>query len=181
MNDATEGAFTGEIAGIMLKEAGAEFVLLGHSERRALYHETNELIHKKVIRALKDDLNPVVCVGESAQERESGQTEAIIDEQLKVALSDISPEDCEKIMIAYEPVWAIGTGQTATPKIAQHTHLYIRNYLTTLWGKTKGAKIPILYGGSVKPENIQELLKQKDINGVLVGGASLKERALLPS
>jgi triosephosphate isomerase len=173
MNDAREGAFTGEIAGLMLKEAGASFVILGHSERRQIFQETNEMIHKKLIRALQDDLQPILCVGETFEQRKADKTEEILTEQLKTALRSIPKEDVSKIVIAYEPVWAIGTGLVATPKIAQSAHSHIRSILEDLLGKTKANAISILYGGSVKPEHVSSLISEKDIDGVLVGGASL--------
>ncbi len=173
MHDVREGAFTGEIASLMLKEAGASFVILGHSERRTLFGETNELIHKKVVRALKDDLLPVLCIGENAQERKEGKTHEALKEQLVSALAEIPKEDAEKVIVAYEPVWAIGTGETATPAIAQEAHFYIRSVLRDLFGEKTGDLIPILYGGSVKPNNVHLLMQESDIDGVLVGGASL--------
>lgn len=173
MNDAREGAFTGEIAGLMLKEAGAEFVLVGHSERRRIFKETSEFVHKKTIRALQDDLQPIVCVGEDLEERESGSAEEVLGKQISESLGKIPAEDAGKIVLAYEPVWAIGTGKTATPKMAQEAHAFCRSCLADLFGKKTADKISILYGGSVKPENAEQLASQKDIDGVLVGGASL--------
>jgi len=175
MNDAQSGAFTGEIAALMLKEAGASFVLLGHSERRHAFGETNEFIHRKIIRALQDDLVPVLCVGETAAEREAGHTEKVLHGQLKQCLEGIPKES--EFLVAYEPVWAIGTGKTATPKIAEEAHAFCRNCLEEIFGKKKAAQIPLLYGGSVKPENVSELTMQKEIDGVLVGGASLDPQA----
>lgn len=173
MNDAREGAFTGEIASLMLKEAGAAFAILGHSERRTLFNETNETIHKKVVRALQDDLRPVLCIGETLQEREAGKTEEVLKEQLLSAIQGVPKEDAEKMIVAYEPIWAIGTGKTATPDIAQEVHAYIRSLLDELFGKRASNKIPILYGGSVKPDRAFLLMQEADIDGVLVGGASL--------
>lgn len=174
MNDAEKGAFTGEIAAIMLKEAGAEFVLLGHSERRGIFLETDDFINKKILRAIKDDLQPVLCVGETKEERENDKTDDVLKRQIEKGLKKISSEDAEKIIIAYEPVWAIGTGKVATPEIAQKAHEFIRECLKKLFGKKISDKMYILYGGSVKPENIQSLIKKKDIDGALVGGASLE-------
>lgn len=176
MNDAQSGAFTGEIAALMLKEAGASFVLLGHSERRHGFGESNEFIHRKIIRALQDDLIPVLCVGETAGEREAGHTEKVLHEQLKKCLEGIPKES--EFMVAYEPVWAIGTGKTATPKIAEEAHAFCRRCLEEIFGKKRAAQIPLLYGGSVKPENASELTAQKEIDGVLVGGASLDPNVL---
>ena len=173
MHDAREGAFTGEIASLMLKEAGASFVILGHSERRSLFGETDEMIHKKLVRALQDDLLAVLCIGESLEERESGKTEEILKRQLLAALEGVPKEDLGKILIAYEPVWAIGTGKSATALLAQEAHAFIRSVLCELFGKRIGNKLPILYGGSVKPENAGQLIEQADIDGLLVGGASL--------
>jgi triosephosphate isomerase len=178
MNDAREGAFTGEIAGLMLKEAGASFVILGHSERRQIFHETNEMIHKKFIRALQDDLQPILCVGETLEEKDSGKTEEVLLEQLRSALDRVPKEDANKMILAYEPVWAIGTGLVATPKIAQKVHAFLRTCLSELLGKRKADAISILYGGSVKPDHVFELVAEKDIDGVLVGGASLDPKTL---
>ena len=174
MNDAQKGAFTGEIAGLMLKEAGAEFVLLGHSERRHIFQETNTFINKKVIRALLDDIQPILCVGETEEERENDKTEKVIKEQLFKCLDKVAKEDILKTVIAYEPVWAIGTGKTATPKIAQTVHSYIRQCIAEFYDSKTADKISILYGGSVKADNINELMKEKDIDGALIGGASLE-------
>lgn len=173
MNDAREGAFTGEIAALMLKEAGAEFVLLGHSERRHSFGETNEFVQRKVMRALQDDLIPVLCIGETAHEREEGRTEEVLSEQLEVGLAGVPKEELKQLILAYEPVWAIGTGKSATPEMAQEAHAFCRQILGDLFGKRKAGEISILYGGSVKPETVDQLILQKDIDGVLVGGASL--------
>lgn len=172
MNDAQKGAFTGEIAACMLKAAGAEFVLLGHSERRHIFKESDEFINSKVLRALKDDLMPILCVGETEQQREENQTEEVLIRQLHEGLKKV--ENFEKLMIAYEPVWAIGTGKTATAEIAQKAHHFIRKNLKEAFNVS--IHVPILYGGSVKPENIKELVKEQDIDGALVGGASLEAK-----
>lgn len=177
MNDARDGAFTGEIAGLMLKEAGATFVLLGHSERRRLFGETDSFIHRKVLRAFQDDLQPVLCVGESLEEREDNQTEKVLQAQISTALKGVPSEDITRLLLAYEPVWAIGTGKAATPLIAQQAHAYCRSVLAHLFGKRKANEISILYGGSVKPDNTRELMDQPDIDGLLVGGASLDPAA----
>jgi triosephosphate isomerase (TIM) len=174
MNDAREGAFTGEIAALMLKEAGAAFVLLGHSERRLVFGETDAFIRRKVLRALQDDLQPVLCIGETQQERSANQTEEVLRRQLLSALEEVPKEEAGRLIIAYEPVWAIGTGKAATSKDIEHAHSFCRSLLEELFGKRKGGTIPILYGGSVKLENIAELIQQKEIDGVLVGGASLE-------
>lgn len=173
MNDAPEGAFTGEIACLMLKEAGAHFVILGHSERRALFGETNEFVHRKVIRALQDDLQPILCVGETLQERESGEMENVLREQITVALDGIPKVAITRIVLAYEPVWAIGTGKTATPEMIEAAHAFCRSVLTDLFGKKEANAISIVYGGSVKVDNVEQIMKEKNIDGVLVGGASL--------
>lgn len=177
MHDANEGAFTGEVAALMLKSAGAEFVLLGHSERRIHFHEDDHFIHRKLIRALKDDVQPILCVGETEKEMEENKRDEVLKRQLSGALTGVSKEDVTKVVMAYEPVWAIGTGKTATPKIAQSAHHYIRKVLQDLFDAETAAKITIVYGGSVKPENIQDLMKQKDIDGALVGGASLNAQS----
>lgn len=173
MNDADEGAFTGEIAAKMLKDAGAQFVVIGHSERRILYNETNETVNKKIKRALSEDLLPILCVGETAEEHEADQTHAILTTQLTQGLADISADLLKKLIIAYEPIWAIGSGQTATPENAQETHHYCRQLISEQWGSDLADQIPLLYGGSVKPDNAKALLEQTDIDGVLVGGSSL--------
>jgi triosephosphate isomerase len=173
MNDAREGAFTGEVAALMLKEAGAEFVILGHSERRRSFGETDAFIHKKIVRALKDDLRPIVCVGEDAVEREAGQTEDVLKQQIVQCLETIPEEEAKKILLAYEPVWAIGTGKSATAGIAEKAHAFCRQCLAELFSEETAELIPILYGGSVKPDTVAHLIEQKDIDGVLVGGASL--------
>jgi len=160
------GAFTGEISPLMLKELNVKYVIIGHSERRQYFNETNETVNKKLRAALKHKLHPIFCVGETLEQREAGETEDVIEKQLKEGLQSISKEDMKKITIAYEPVWAIGTGRTASPEQAQEVHEFIR--------KTIGEpKVKILYGGSVKPDNAADLLSQKDIDGALVGGASL--------
>jgi triosephosphate isomerase len=170
MHEADEGAFTGEVSARMLKEAGARFVILGHSERRHLFHETDALIQKKLKKALTSQLLPILCIGETLEERESGKTFEVLTRQLKTALEGSAPAE---IILAYEPVWAIGTGKTATPEIAAEAHRYCRDLLKKIWGENAGAKTSILYGGSVTPENISGLAKQPDIDGALVGGASL--------
>jgi triosephosphate isomerase len=173
MHDSREGAFTGEIAALMLKEAGAEFVLLGHSERRHVFNESNEFIQRKVVRALQDDLIPVLCVGETAKERTAGKTEEVLKKQIEECLAGVPEKEVGKIILAYEPVWAIGTGKTATPKMAQEAHAFCRACLSELFGKKKSDSISILYGGSVNPTNVSDLIVESDIDGVLVGGSSL--------
>ena len=168
-----EGAYTGEVSGPMLKSAGCKYVIIGHSERRQFFAETNETVHKKVVSALKNELIPIMCVGENLNEREKGITFDLIRQQLDAGLNGISPEDARKIIIAYEPVWAIGTGKVATPQQAQEAHKFIRDWLTKKYGLDVSGAIRIQYGGSVKPDNIAGLIEQGDIDGALVGGASL--------
>lgn len=174
MNDASKGAFTGEISAVMLLDAGAEFVILGHSERRMFFGETDDFINKKLIRAVQDDIAPILCIGESLEQRENGKMKEVLKNQLTQALKKVSKEDIKDIKIAYEPIWAIGTGKTATAKQAEEVHKFIRTILQDLFGKKNAADIYILYGGSVKENNIKSLLKEKNIDGVLVGKASLE-------
>ena len=169
-----KGAFTGEIAPSMIKDAGCTHVIIGHSERRQFFHETNETVGKKTIAALKIGLTPIVCVGEKLEERESGKTFAVNEKQLREGLLSLSKEQAAKIVIAYEPVWAIGTGKVATPAQAEEVHIYIRKTIESMFGKEIADGMRILYGGSVKPENVAELMSQKNIDGALVGGASLE-------
>ncbi|MCX8124413.1 MAG: triose-phosphate isomerase [Spirochaetes bacterium] len=174
-----EGAFTGELSPVMIKDVGAEYVLLGHSERRHIFGETDELIHKKVVSAIAHGIVPMLCVGELLEEREAGKSEAVVEHQIKVAFEGLQENDALKVVIAYEPVWAIGTGKVATPEIAQSMHSFIRKTLQTLYNERVATTIPVLYGGSVKPDNIAGLYAMPDIDGVLVGGASLKVQSFL--
>lgn len=167
-----KGAFTGEVSPVALAELGTHFVIIGHSERRHHFHEDNELLRKRTLCALQSGLEVIFCVGETLQEREKGEAMGVVEAQIQQGLKDIPPVFKEKILIAYEPVWAIGTGVTATPLQAQEMHHHIRNLLMKM-NFPKGETIPILYGGSVNPSNIRELLDMKDIDGALVGGASL--------
>lgn len=176
MHDMVEGAFTGEISARMLKTSGVSFVILGHSERRQLFGETNAFIHRKVVRALQKGLLPILCIGELLQERESGKHLDVLKLQLEDCLHGVN---AEQVVIAYEPVWAIGTGKTATPEVAQEVHAFIRAWLGQKYGSSSARKISILYGGSVKPDNIGALMGQDDIDGVLVGGASLEVEAFV--
>lgn len=169
-----EGAFTGEVSCRMLKDVGCKFVIIGHSERRQYFGETNETVNKKIKAALKNSLIPIVCVGETLGEREDGKTFEVLDDHVKNGLKDINDEDILKIVIAYEPVWAIGTGKTATSEQAQEAQKYIRDLLAKMYNKEIAGNIRIQYGGSVKPENITELMSQPDVDGALVGGASLE-------
>jgi len=168
-----EGAFTGEVSALMLKDAGARFVIIGHSERRQFFGETNESVNKKIKAALKHELTPIVCVGESLRERENKKTFQVLDGHIQNSLNDIEEADMRKIVIAYEPVWAIGTGKTATPLQAQEAQNYIRVLLSKMYNKDVADSVRIQYGGSIKPENITELMQQPDVDGGLVGGASL--------
>lgn len=168
-----EGAFTGEVSGKMLKDAGCAFVIIGHSERRQFFNETNETVNKKIKAALSNGLTPIVCVGEMLNEREAGKTFDVLADHIQNGLKGLTSEEILKIVIAYEPVWAIGTGKTASPAQAQEAHKYIRGLLVKLYDEDIASQIRIQYGGSVKPENITELMKQPDIDGALVGGASL--------
>ncbi len=169
-----EGAFTGEVSGKMLKEAGCSFVIIGHSERRQFFAETNETVNKKIKAALANSLTPIVCCGETLKEREAGKTFDVLKEHVQKGLTGINKEDTLKIVIAYEPVWAIGTGKTASSDQAQEAHKYIRDLLAKLYDAEVAVQVRIQYGGSVKPENITELMKQPDVDGALVGGASLQ-------
>jgi triosephosphate isomerase len=167
-----KGAFTGEISPVMLLDVGCSFVILGHSERRHIFKEDDQLINKKVLSAVAHSITPILCVGELLEERESGKTKDVVKKQVVEGLSGIKPE--YDFVIAYEPVWAIGTGKTATPEQAQEVHQFIRELLKELFGKEKAEKVRILYGGSVKPENAKSLMSMPDVDGALVGGASLK-------
>jgi triosephosphate isomerase (TIM) len=179
MHDADEGAFTGEVSARMLGDAGANGVLLGHSERRALFGETDEALARKVPAALAAGLDPVLCVGETEQERDAGATSERLRAQLSGALDELDAARALQLTIAYEPVWAIGTGRTATPEQAQETHAEVRAWLAERFGPDVAATVRILYGGSVKPENARELLAGADVDGALVGGASLSAASLL--
>ena len=169
-----KGAFTGEVSTAMLREAGCSAVLLGHSERRHIMGETHEMVNRKLKAALAAGLLPVVCVGELLEERNMGDTRAVVERQLARGFDGISAEDAAKTVIAYEPVWAIGTGKTATPRQAEEVHHFVRKLVTQKWGEGVGQGMRILYGGSVGPDNVKELMAEEDIDGALVGGASLK-------
>ena len=173
MNANDSGAYTGEISPLMLKDLGVEYVILGHSERREYYGETDSIINEKVKAALKHGLKPILCVGEKLEERENGTTEAVVKEQTVGGLKDVSASDMSNVVIAYEPVWAIGTGKTASPEQAQEVHAFIRNLLTELYSVEVSENVTIQYGGSMNDANASELIAQKDIDGGLVGGASL--------
>jgi len=169
-----QGAFTGEVAAPMLKDIGCTFVVIGHSERRQYFGETNETVNKKIKAALSHNLIPIMCIGESLEERESGSTITKVETQMTEGLQELDAEQVRLIIIAYEPIWAIGTGLTATPDQAQEVHGFIRSNLAEKHGNDVASCAIILYGGSVKPENTYSLLKENDINGALVGGASLR-------
>ena len=169
-----EGAFTGEVSATMLKSMGVKQVIIGHSERRQYFGETDETVNRRIKAALSGGLVPIVCVGESLEQREAGQTFKVLKTQLETGLEGIDSEAARTLILAYEPIWAIGTGKTATPEIAQEAHKFIRETLQEQFDKGLVSSLRILYGGSVKPENAAELLTQPDIDGGLVGGASLK-------
>lgn len=174
-----EGAYTGEISAQMLLSVGCEFVILGHSERRALFNESDSFINKKIKKAVSAGLKPIFCVGETLEQREKGITNNIIKTQIIEGLRDISSEEVKTLIIAYEPVWAIGTGKNATPEQAQQIHEFIRLLIRENYSDSIAENLIIQYGGSVKPDNSQELLSQKDIDGALVGGASLTADSFL--
>jgi len=174
MHHQTEGAYTGEVSPLMLKEIGCRYVILGHSERRTHFKESDAFIQKKVKTALKYSLLPILCVGETLQERESEKHWEVVNRQLDQSLADISAEEISKVVIAYEPVWAIGTGKVASPEQAEEMHAFIRGVLSEKFGEDTATKLYILYGGSVKPDNIESLIEKPNVDGALVGGASLK-------
>lgn len=167
------GAYTGEISATMLRVLFVKYVVIGHSERRMLFGETDETVNRKVHSALEAGLRPIVCVGESTIERDNDEIETVLRRQLELGLKDLSVKDAAEIVIAYEPIWAIGTGRTATPVQAEEAHRFIRSVLGKMFGTGAAERVRIQYGGSVKPENAQELMRQSDIDGALIGGASL--------
>ncbi|MEK7683887.1 MAG: triose-phosphate isomerase [Verrucomicrobiota bacterium] len=177
MSEHNFGAYTGEIAGGMLKEFSVRFVILGHSERRQYQKEPDELISRKALAAHAAGLKPIVCVGETLTEREAGQTESVVARQLQGSLAGLSKEQMEETVLAYEPVWAIGTGRNATPQQAQDVHAFIRRRLAELFDEAVAKRVRVQYGGSVKPANARELMSQPDVDGALVGGASLELRS----
>jgi triosephosphate isomerase len=176
MSEHNFGAYTGEIAAGMLKEFSVRYVILGHSERRQYQKESDALIAKKALAAHAASIKPIVCVGETLAEREAGQTEKVLDTQVRGSLAGLSREQMEETVLAYEPVWAIGTGKTATSAQAQEAHLFIRRLLGTLYDDATARRVRVQYGGSVKPANARELMTQPDVDGALVGGASLEAR-----
>ncbi|MEN9636431.1 MAG: hypothetical protein RL077_4835 [Verrucomicrobiota bacterium] len=179
MHFEASGAFTGEVSAPMLRALFVTHVILGHSERRTVFGETDELVNKKVLAALKNQLRPIFCVGETLAERESGATLKVVQTQVERGLAGVSKDQAAGLILAYEPVWAIGTGKVATTEQAQEVHAFIRGLLTNLFSDLVAQKVRILYGGSMKPANAPELLEQKDIDGGLIGGASLEARSFV--
>ncbi len=173
------GAFTGEISPLMLKSVGCKYVILGHSERRTIFQESDSLINKKIKTAIKHELKPIFCIGETLEQREKGITFEVCERQVKNGLEGISESELSHLIIAYEPVWAIGTGKTATSEQAEEVHSFVRKLIEKMYSKNLAEKIVIQYGGSVKPENAKELLSQPNIDGALVGGACLKADSFL--
>ncbi len=176
MSPESKGAFTGEISATMLRDLFVRFVLVGHSERRRLFGETDEMARRKIITALATEIRPILCIGETLEERQAGQEKTVLEGQLRGALEGLTKDQIDEIVVAYEPVWAIGTGLTATPEQAQEAHHFIRDYLAKTWGPEVSNRSRILYGGSVTADNARVLLEQPDIDGALVGGASLDPR-----
>ncbi|TFG00513.1 MAG: triose-phosphate isomerase [Promethearchaeota archaeon] len=172
-----EGAFTGEISPTFLNALEIDYIILGHSERRNIFNESSELVNKKLKKALSVGLNPIVCIGEHLKEREAGKTKEVIKKQFENTFAGLSKEDMDKTVIAYEPIWAIGTGKTATPEQADEVHQYIREILIDSYDKKTAENVRIQYGGSVKPHNAKELFEKKNIDGGLVGGASLEAKS----
>ena len=172
-----EGAFTGEISPAMLADLGCRYVTIGHSERRQYFKESDDLLNKKTKTAVRFGLTPIFCIGELLEQREAGQFQAVVEAQVRQGLNGLTAEEFSHIIVAYEPVWAIGTGRTATPEIAQEAHYFIRGLLSQLCGWDQAQRTILLYGGSVKPENISGLMAQPDIDGALVGGASLEAQS----
>jgi triosephosphate isomerase len=170
------GAFTGEICAPMLRELFVRYVVIGHSERRSYFGETDEIVNKKTKAVLAATMTPIVCIGETLDERDAGQVESVLEKQLRGSLADLTPAELQDVVLAYEPVWAIGTGRTATPEQAQEAHAFIRRVLVSMSDAATAARVRIQYGGSVKPANAAELMAQPDIDGALVGGASLDPR-----
>ncbi|MFV1951310.1 MAG: triose-phosphate isomerase [Nitrospinota bacterium] len=168
-----KGAYTGEISPVMLKDVGCKYTIIGHSERRQYFNETNETVNKKTKTVLRNDLSVIVCVGETLEERENETTFSVIGTQIRDGLKGLGQKDMEQVVIAYEPVWAIGTGKTATPSQANEVHIFIRDTIKEMFGDETASSITIQYGGSVNPSNITELMSESDIDGALVGGASL--------
>ena len=177
MSAEPSGAFTGEISAEMLRDLYVNFVILGHSERRQYFGETNKSINLKVLAAVQNNLKPIYCIGETLEERESGNTLEVVKSQVKEGLANFPLSEVDNLVLAYEPVWAIGTGKTATDEMAQEVHAYVRGLLVDLFGDAAGSGVRILYGGSMKPENASGLLSQPDVDGGLIGGASLNAKS----
>jgi triosephosphate isomerase len=178
VSEHAQGAFTGEVAASMLVDCGCRYVIVGHSERRAYHAESNAVVARKTLRALSENLIPIVCVGETLEQRESGQTEDVVAAQLQAVLDVVDVAQITQLVVAYEPVWAIGTGKTATPQMAQDVHAFLRQQIA-LKDVAAAASVQILYGGSMKPENAKDLLAMADIDGGLIGGAALKSADFL--
>ena len=172
-----EGAFTGEVSAPLIKEAGCQYVIIGHSERRRLFHETDETVNRKLLAAFGERLTPIVCIGETLEERERNETLPVLDRQIKAGLDGLTGDQVAALVLAYEPVWAIGTGRNATPAQAGEAHAHIRSRLRQWFGGHAADQCHVIYGGSVKPDNIHELIMLPDVDGALVGGASLDIRA----
>jgi triosephosphate isomerase len=179
MNASPSGAYTGEVSAEMLRDLYVNFVILGHSERRQYFGETNQDINQKILAAVENNLKPIYCIGETLEERESGQTLDVVRKQVREGLENFPTQSIDNLVLAYEPIWAIGTGKTATDEMAQEVHCDIRNVLTEMFGEAASSGIRILYGGSMKPENASGLLAQEDVDGGLIGGASLTARSFV--
>ncbi|MBS0652215.1 MAG: triose-phosphate isomerase [Verrucomicrobia bacterium] len=177
VHDANEGAFTGEVSCRMLKELGAAFVIIGHSERRTLFSENDTWINRKLKRALSEGIIPILCIGETFEQREVGSTDEVLFQQMEEGLQGVTKQELKSVIIAYEPIWAIGTGKTATPEMAQAVHRRCRLWVEKKYGLDSAEQLYILYGGSVKPDNIAALMQEPDIDGALVGGAALDPRS----
>ncbi len=179
MHEETEGAFTGEVSAALLENIGVEYAVIGHSERRQYFNETDDKVNLKLHQAFRYDITPIVCVGETLETREANKTETFVGDQVKIALQGLGKDQVQSLVIAYEPIWAIGTGKTATSEQANETIKMIRDLVKTLYDTTTSEAIRILYGGSVKPENIESLMKEPHIDGALVGGASLSPKSFM--
>lgn len=174
-----EGAFTGQVSAVMLKEAGATYVIIGHSERRHIFGETDNDVNRKVHAAIENGLKPILCVGETLDDRETKQTMSVLDRQLATSLMNLASDHVNRLIVAYEPVWAIGTGHVATPEQAQEAHAHIRLYIGQVYGQDAANHCRVIYGGSVKQTNVAEIVSQPDVDGVLVGGASLEPKSFV--
>ena len=179
MNSEPSGAYTGEVSAEMLRDLYVNFVILGHSERRQFYGETNQSINKKILATIENNLKPIYCIGESLEERENGKTLEVVRKQVREGLENFPSQAIENLVLAYEPIWAIGTGKTATDEMAQEVHSDIRKVLAGMFGDVAASSIRILYGGSMKPENAPGLLAQEDVDGGLIGGASLNAKSFI--